>query len=139
MVKGRRIQGGSSNLSTIESDKTSPTVFFRAPTHKLIAPDVYKVTAPKTKAREIESMSTWGNSTVHNIDYVTVHKSTYKNPATYPTREKESYQTPEEIEEAHQKSVAFNSAMKKLCTLSRKTYGTTSAMLKSVCVMITFI
>lgn len=134
MVKGRRIQAGSSNLNDSEPKSKAPTVFFRAPTYKLISPDVFSVPTLSTqKVRSIENTSTWGQSRVEPRDYQSIHSSTFKDPSTYEEHERLGIWKPlAEVEVDHEKNAAFANAMQKLCTLSKKTYGTTSALLRSV-------
>jgi hypothetical protein len=136
MVKSsRKVQAGVSNLNIQEVDQTlkAPTKFFRAPTHKLIAPDVYTLPKNTAHVRMIESTATWGNSAIHNRDYQTTHTSTFKDPSTYPEHERKGlWLSSIEVEKDHEKEAAFKKAMHKLCTLSKSTYGTTSALLKSV-------
>ena len=141
MVKGRKVQSGSSNLNIQEGDQTikAPTKFFRAPTHKLIAPDVYTLPTSTTHVRSIESMATWGTSAVHNRDYQTTHTSTFKDPSTYPEHERKGVCLSSiEVQKDHEREAAFIKAMHKLCTLSKNTYGTTSALLKSVLLHLLF-
>lgn len=133
MVKGRRIQAGASNLSARDQEKTVPTTFFRAPTHKLISPDDYKPTVGVANVRAVDNMATWGKSNAHTRDYQTTHKHTFQDPSSYPENlHRSHYKTLKEVEEDKIKNADYENAMKKLCALSRKKFGTTSAMLKSV-------
>jgi hypothetical protein len=133
MVKGRRIQAGASNLSARDQEKTVSTTFFRAPTHKLISPDDYKPTVTAPHVRAVDQMATWGKSTAHTRDYLTTHNQTFQDPSSYPENlHRSRYKTFKEVEEDRIKNADYENAMKKLCALSRKKFGTTSAMLKSV-------
>jgi hypothetical protein len=142
MVKERKPQLGTSNLSarsqiTTDSEISVPkpvTKFFRSPSHKLLAPEEYKVIANHTNERTITDMSTWGTSESMKRDFQTVHKSTYKDPRSQLTSSGglPKHKTEKEVDQEIALEAKRDLAATKYHTLTKNMYGTTASMFKLV-------
>lgn len=101
MVKERKPQGGTSNLSARRTtpfipDATKTTSdelwarksTYRSPTHQLIAPDLLSVpTIVSEKQRTIDSTSVWNGKPPYSRDFSTTYDASYIDPSSIPHKD----------------------------------------------------
>lgn len=156
MVKQeRKVNHGITNLTTSRSltdltinnnsnnnnnNNNEPTTkFYRSWTHKLLSPDMYQPTISNTKYRYISKTATWNPAPLYERDFSTTFRTSYSDPRDKPQPVIHGELSVEEMEALQALTKKQKESMKVLTNEAKSMYGTTSSMLKSVCMAIPII
>lgn len=130
MVKERKIQSGATNISARDGTLHKLGDFHRSPSHKLIAPGVYKPPTNNELVRDISITAVWKKDCKPvDSDFHTVHTDSFRDPSTIPPRHfkiKSLAETEAEVVQVKRQ----DQAMDKFLRMSKKVYGTTAGMFK---------
>lgn len=143
MVKERKLQTGSSNLSArgscdMSMSKTMPgsnkKLFQKSYTHKLICPDEYPPAVRSgTHDRHIEKSAIWRPADLYRRDFQTIHRASFLDPQKQkPPTEMAAEKSLAEIDGANRLREKQVTALEQLVLFTKEHYGTSAAMMKRV-------
>jgi hypothetical protein len=130
MVKERKIQAGTTNLSARDAAPHKLGDFFRSPSHKLIAPGSYQPPTNNALVRSIGITAVWKKDCKpYEQNFGTIQSDSYIDPSTIPPRHFQ-IKTLAETEAELSKEKQQAQTMDKFLLMSKKVYGTTAGMFK---------